>query len=73
MLMPTWNKICKKFKNDKNVLIINIEVDNLPLLKTKYKKHIQGFPTIIKYQDGTPLEEYMHERTFTKLINFIQK
>lgn len=73
MLMPTWKKICKKYQNDKNVLIINIEVENLPLLKSKYKKNIQGFPTIIKYDGGKALEEYMNERTFAKLSTFIQK
>jgi len=73
MLMPTWNKLCKKYQNDKNILIINVEVSNLPLLKTKYKKHIRGFPTIIKYDGGLASEEFMNERTFAKLDNFIQK
>lgn len=73
MLMPTWTKLCKKYQNNKNVIIINIEVENLPLLKAKFKKNIRGFPTIIKYDAGIALEEYMTERTFAKLDNFIQK
>lgn len=73
MLMPTWNKLCRKYQNDKKVVIINIEVEQLPLLKQKFKKHIRGFPTIIKYNGGNALEEYKTERTFAKLDTFIQK
>lgn len=73
MLMPTWDRLCKKYSGKKNVIIINIEQANLPLLKTKYKKNINGYPTIIKYNKGKRIEEFADKRQYKQLDEFITK
>lgn len=71
MLMPMWNRLCKKYAKDTDVIIINIERSVMPLLKTKYKNNINGFPTIVKYEKGKRMQEYINKRTYKELNQFI--
>jgi len=71
-LMPTWNRLCKKYMNDKNVIIINIELNEKPLLKANYRKDINGFPTIIKYDKGKRIDEFNNKREFKELNDFVK-
>lgn len=71
-MMPVWRRICKKYFKH-NINIINVEMDQMPLLKAKYKKNISGVPAIIKYVNGKRAEEFNDSRTFKKLDEFIQK
>ena len=72
MLMPLWNKLCKKYNKYKDICIINVEVAQMPLLRAKYRKNIAGFPTIIKYQNGKRIQEFNGERTNKQLDTFIK-
>ena len=71
-LKPTWDKVCKKYKNVRGCDILNVEATHLKHLPVKYKKGINGFPTIIKYNDGKKVSEYEDERVFNKLDKFVK-
>uniref|UniRef100_A0A6C0LIL0 Thioredoxin domain-containing protein n=1 Tax=viral metagenome TaxID=1070528 RepID=A0A6C0LIL0_9ZZZZ len=72
-LMPTWDKICKKYKNKGDCDLLNVEVSHLQHLPAKYKKGVSGFPTIIKYNKGVKVGEYNDERVFHKIDKFVKK
>lgn len=72
-LIPIWNEICKKYSKNENINIINAELDNIYLLKKKYKKNISGFPTIIKYKNGNRVDEFQSDRTVYNLNKFVEK
>jgi len=69
-LKPTWNKLCDSIKNKKDITIINVEENNIEYLPEKYKKNIQGYPTIIKYSRGKK-REYEGNRELDDLKKFI--
>ena len=70
-LRPTWDKVCKKYKNNGECDIIDVEVSHLPHLPAKYKKGIVGFPTIVKYNKGMKVAEYNDDREFKKIDAFV--
>jgi thiol-disulfide isomerase/thioredoxin len=72
-LKPTWEKVCKKYKNARDCDILNVEATHLHLLPVKYKKGVKGYPTIIKYNEGKKEGEYDDERVFKKLEMFVKK
>jgi thiol-disulfide isomerase/thioredoxin len=69
-LKPTWNKLCDSIKNKKDITIVNVEANNLEHLPAKYKKDIEGYPTIIKYSRGKK-SEYDGNRELADLKRFI--
>ena len=69
-LKPTWNKLCDSIKNKKDITIINAEANNFEHLPEKYKKNIEGYPTIIKYSRGKK-SEYNGTRELADLKKFI--
>ena len=71
-LRPTWDKICKKYKNKGDCDIVNVEVSHLPHLPAKYKNGVSGFPTIAKYSQGVKVGEFNDERVFKKLDTFVK-
>jgi thiol-disulfide isomerase/thioredoxin len=71
-LRPTWDKICKKYKNKGDCDIVNVEVSHLPHLPAKYKRGVSGFPTIAKYSQGVKVGEFNDERVFKKLDTFVK-
>jgi thiol-disulfide isomerase/thioredoxin len=71
-LRPTWDKICKKYKNKSDCDIVNVEVSHLSHLPVKYKKGVSGFPTIAKYVQGVKVGEFNDERVFKKLDTFVK-
>ena len=71
-LRPTWDKVCKKYKNNSDCDIVNVEVSHLPHLPAKYKKGVSGFPTIVKYMKGVKVAEFNDERVFNKLDKFVK-
>jgi len=72
ILKPTWNKLCENLKNKKGVIIINIESENIKHIKEKYKKDVEGYPTIVKYSKGKKIKEYNGKRELEDLKNFIK-
>ena len=71
-LKPTWDKVCKKYHKIANCDVLNVEVAQLNNLGKKYKKGVNGFPTIIKYKHGKKIEEYNKERSFANLSRFVK-
>lgn len=72
-LMPVWKRLSKKYDKSKEIAIINVEANNINLLQVKYKKNIEGFPTIFKYKKGKFIEEYSGDRKTSSLNKFIIK
>ena len=71
-LKPTWDKVCKKYKNTRGCDILNVEATHLKHLPMKYKRGVKGYPTIIKYNEGKKEGEYEDERVFKKLEMFVK-
>ena len=71
-LRPTWDKVCNKYKNASDCDILNVEATHLKHLPVKYKKGINGFPTIVKYNEGKKRGEYDDERVLKKLVKFVK-
>ena len=71
-LKPTWDKVCNKYKNDNNCSILNVEVSQIKNLNAKYKKGVNGFPTISKYRNGKKIGEYNGERTLKDINKFVK-
>jgi thiol-disulfide isomerase/thioredoxin len=71
-LKPIWDKVCNKYKNDKNCSILNVELSQIKNLNAKYKKDINGFPTITKYKNGKKIGEYEGERTFKDINKYVK-
>ena len=71
-LKPTWDKVCKKYHNDNNCHILNVEVAQLNNLGKKYRDGVNGYPTITKYKHGKKIAEYNDERTLKNLNKFVK-
>ena len=71
-LKPTWDKLCKKYKNTKDCDILNVEQAHINHLPVKYKTGINGFPTIVKYKNGKKIGEYNDERILKNIDKFIK-
>ena len=69
-LKPAWNKLCDSIKNKKDIVIVNVEANNFEHLPEKYRKNIEGYPTIIKYSRGKKIE-YNGTRELADLKKFI--
>jgi thiol-disulfide isomerase/thioredoxin len=69
-LKPAWNKLCNSIKNKKDITIVNVEANNFEHLPEKYKKNIEGYPTIIKYSRGKK-SEYKGNREMADMKKFI--
>ena len=69
-LKPAWNKLCDSIKNKKDITIVNVEANNFEHLPEKYKKNIEGYPTIIKYSRGKK-SEYKGNRELADMKKFI--
>lgn len=72
-LLPTWKELCKKHILNNAVNIINIELNDISLLKKKYSQNINGYPTITKYKKGVRVEEFDKMRDIKNLDIFIKK
>jgi thiol-disulfide isomerase/thioredoxin len=70
-LKPTWDKLCNSIKNKKDIIIVNVEANNITHLRAKYKKNIEGYPTIIKYSRGKK-SEYEGNRELADMKKFIK-
>ena len=69
-LKPTWNKLCNSIKDKKDITVVNVEANNFEHLPEKYKKNIEGYPTIIKYSCGKKIE-YNGNRELADMKKFI--
>ena len=73
LLKPTWIKLCECLKNKKDIIIVNAESSNIKHFKTKYKKGITGYPTILKFCKGKKKSEYNGNRQLSDLKKFAKK
>lgn len=72
-LMPLWKRLSKKYDKSEEITIINVESNNIEYLQIKYKKNIEGFPTILKYKNGKLIEEFDGDRNTKSLNKFMLK
>ena len=49
-----------------------MEVSQIKNLNAKYKKGVNGFPTISKYKNGKKIGEYSGERTLKDINKFVK-
>jgi len=72
-LAPTWEKLANVFKNEKNVVIANLDADAHKNLASKYE--VSGFPTLLffKGDDRTKGEKYNGGRELTDLVKHINE
>ena len=68
-LRPTWEKF-KELNKNKPFKIIDIEANELSKMEHPIKKHIIGFPTIMKVKNGQVDENFMKERTLDNINAF---
>jgi thioredoxin domain-containing protein 5 len=66
--MPIWNKVVNIYKDVINV--VQIELECVKKLDKKYK--INGFPTIVIFNNGNKEVEFIKSRNFVELNNFIK-
>jgi thioredoxin-like negative regulator of GroEL len=71
-LLPLWIKIIKKYVKSK-IKIVNVESDNIKYVKKKFRDAIEGYPTIMKYKYGKPVEEFISKKNYKNLKKFIEK
>jgi|TARA_Y100000389_G_C17413482_1_gene492298 thioredoxin-like negative regulator of GroEL len=71
-LLPLWIKIIKKYVKSK-IKIVNVESDNIKYVKKKFRDTIDGYPTIMKYRYGKPVEEFVSKKNYKNLKKFIEK
>lgn len=66
---PVWESVTNQYKDRINV--VNVESQCVNKLKNKYK--IMIFPTIIVYNNGEKIAEFVKERTEKNLHAFIKE
>jgi thioredoxin-like negative regulator of GroEL len=69
-LLPIWRNAAKKA--GKNTYIAEIELDNMKYLDKPYKD-VQGFPSIVVYNNGIKIKELDKERSLKNLEKFIKE
>ena len=70
-LAPKWEQLSSKFADKKNVKIAEVNCDQNQSLCRRNK--IDGYPTLILFKDGKPLQEYRGARDVTALADFVNK
>jgi thioredoxin-like negative regulator of GroEL len=68
---PTWNALRDRYSQDDAVKLTEVSVNEEPEKVKKFD--INGFPTILILQDGSPKEKYQGDRSYEDVINFIEK
>ena len=64
-----WNKVMNKYKDDINV--ISIELEAIKHIDKKYQ--VSAFPTIVIFKNGVKEKEFTKARTEKELIKFIEE
>lgn len=62
-MKPEWDKATKDFARNKKVNIVEVEHSNLKNIPLKYRKTVQGFPTLRTIKGGKLKSEYYGDRT----------
>lgn len=68
-LAPVWEELAGYYKE--NSLVHIIKVDCTANQATCQKYGVQGYPTLILFEDGLALEKYNGERSLSALIDFV--
>ena len=70
-LAPTWTELGQKFITDDNVKIIKVDCTNDASKKVCNEQEVDGFPTLLLYEDGKKVSEYNGSRLLDDLHDFI--
>lgn len=68
-MMPEWEKLEKKYKNHDSILVNKIEASENPDFMEKH--NVDGFPTMLMFDDDNNVKRYDGERTFKDFENFL--
>jgi thiol-disulfide isomerase/thioredoxin len=72
-VLPIWNEVCQKYKNNSSVFVTQIEEKNQNFESFKKShKDINSFPTIIAIKNGKS-EEFEGNRDKESMISFIEQ
>jgi len=69
-LAPTWDKIAKKYSENKNIDIAKVDCTEHKDVCTK--NGVKGYPTLKLFHKGEEIEAYKKGRTFSDLDQFLQ-
>lgn len=72
-MKPSWDAAAKKLASKRNVQVIEAEYSDLAHVPAKYKKGVQGFPTVRKIKGGKVIEEYYGDRSTDSMVEFATK
>ena len=67
-IMPMWDSIAKKHKDDTNVNVKKVNCEDQP--EQAEKNEVAAFPTIILFKNGQPIK-YTGDRDEESIENFI--
>jgi len=71
-LIPVWEKLSTVFKNDKDVVIANLDADSHKDLATKYG--VSGFPTLFFFSKTDKVgDRYAGGRELPELVTFVNQ
>jgi len=69
-LKPTWEKMKEQNKDTK---IVEVNAEHMDKFNHPIKEHIRGYPQIFALNNGKIQDEFLKERTFENLNNFVLK
>ena len=71
MIKGLWKEICKKYKNDKKIILLSVKRDDM--LHLDEYMHIDLVPSFIAYKKGKKVGEFKKNRDYDNMIAFINK
>jgi len=71
-LKPIWEKV-KEMNTNKPINIVEISADMLNKLNHPIQNSVQGFPQIVRLENGKVIEEFNKMRNVENLNKFINK
>lgn len=69
ILKPTWEKVKRKLKNNKGIIVAEVEYSNMTALPSNLRQ-IRGFPTIQVLENGKVKQEYFGDRSLASITEF---
>lgn len=69
-MKPDWDAATKKLAAKRKVQVAEVEYSDMSHVPAKYKKGVQGFPSVRKYKGGKLIAEYYGNRSTDDLVKF---
>ena len=72
-MKPEWDAAAEKLKQKRKVQIAEVEYSDMSHLPEKYKKGVQGFPTVHKIKGGKVIDEYYGDRSRDSFVEYANR